>query len=263
MSIPIIKINNVVEYYMEHNQSNWGDSDFPNVAPPFQNFKIEFATPKYVNIKGQRYENPLAGSVWASLWDVKEQVINGVDGWFMSVEIESDVNLGCIAELFCDKQGVLTQVFDVGGRTVAVKLGIQPKFGEYAPAIADFFTMIIQPQLLALSFMHCKNVSKELINPNDKLPRHVIKHWEKKGKPLLDKHYILNIEPMKSVLKGEGDIDSNGIQKAMHICRGHFRDYTQGKGLFGKYHGMFWIESHVKGSKEKGEVEKEYNIKIV
>jgi hypothetical protein len=67
---------------------------------------------------------------------------------------------------------------------------------------------------------------------------------------------------MKKVLKTEGDSDSVGVQKAMHICRGHFKNYTEGKGLFGKYHGMYWVDSHVKGNKDFGTVNKDYNIKI-
>lgn len=47
---------------------------------------------------------------------------------------------------------------------------------------------------------------------------------------------------------------------AMHTCRGHFADYRKGKGLFGKLKGLYWINSHVRGSEEHGVVEKDYAV---
>jgi hypothetical protein len=61
----------------------------------------------------------------------------------------------------------------------------------------------------------------------------------------------LVIEPLKQILRGEGRSGTLGLAKAMHICRGHFRDYREGRGLFGKYHGEFWQPAHVKGTKGK------------
>ena len=40
-------------------------------------------------------------------------------------------------------------------------------------------------------------------------------------------------------LEREGDIQHIGLKRALHICRGHFKDYTIGKGLFGKVRGCF------------------------
>jgi hypothetical protein len=61
----------------------------------------------------------------------------------------------------------------------------------------------------------------------------------------------LVIEPLKAILKREGSADSKGIAHAMHICRGHFRDYREGKGLFGKYHKLVWTPQTVRGTKGK------------
>ena len=50
----------------------------------------------------------------------------------------------------------------------------------------------------------------------------------------------------------------------MHICRGHFRDYREGKGLFGKYHKLVWTPATVRGTKKReGDVqEREIEIKV-
>jgi len=115
--------------------------------------------------------------------------------------------------------------------------------------------------LLAIQFMHCKNVRLEENDPNKKMPSRVRRHWEKKCKEPLKKYYTLNIEPLKAVLSKEGNIEHNGLKKALHICRGHFKTYDE-KGLFGKYKGTFWIPQHTKGDTNQGEVIKNYNVKI-
>jgi hypothetical protein len=46
----------------------------------------------------------------------------------------------------------------------------------------------------------------------------------------------------------------------MHFRRGHFKEYTSEKPLFGKYTGAFWWEAHVAGSADIGEVRKDYRI---
>lgn len=46
-----------------------------------------------------------------------------------------------------------------------------------------------------------------------------------------------------------------------HVVRGHFADYRNGAGLFGKYKGLFWVTPHVKGNPEIGAINKQYAIK--
>ena len=77
--------------------------------------------------------------------------------------------------------------------------------------------------------------------------------------PLLD-YRVLNIEPMKRVLKAEGGLDKSGPKVALHICRGHFKDYRDGPGLFGQHTGTWWWEGSLRGSLAKGKVEKGYRV---
>lgn len=111
------------------------------------------------------------------------------------------------------------------------------------------------PAFLAISFMHCKNVTTEEIIPPEKLN----KKFKKRHRKELIRYHVLKIEPMRKILKTEGKSDELGIPKALHICRGHFKDYRQ-SGLFGKIPGIFWWESHVRGQKEKGIILKDYEI---
>ena len=109
---------------------------------------------------------------------------------------------------------------------------------------------------MGISFMNCKNVTRlekrEVSSP---------KAVKRQNAPPFIKYYILDINPMKEVLRTEGHSESIGLKKALHICRGHFATYTAEKPLFGKYVGMFHRPDHVRGSAEKGVVVKDYNVK--
>lgn len=113
------------------------------------------------------------------------------------------------------------------------------------------------PALFALSLMHCDNVVERAHEP----PKKVSKKFEKRtGRPLT-RYYTLEIEPMKRVLRREGRVEDLGLRRALHICRGHFKTYTEDKPLFGKYVGTFFFRDHVRGAKESGEIAKDYDVK--
>lgn len=130
-------------------------------------------------------------------------------------------------------------------------------FGEEIAGYNAFARPFLKAALLAVSFMHCKNVKMVEHNPPPKASR---KAQRKSGVPLT-KYYTLQIDPMKQALRSEGNIESLGLQRALHICRGHFVTYTEEKPMFGKTAGTFWKEPHVRGNKRRGEVVKDYSIK--
>jgi hypothetical protein len=130
-------------------------------------------------------------------------------------------------------------------------------------SVSSLVVVIVEMLKIFLKFIHCKNVILKQENTINSLPSRIKNHWIKKGKTG-ELYYVLTISPLKkennkqkhSVYEGEGEVQS------LHICRGHFADYSQGKGLFGKHKGTYWIPDHVKGSKEVGEIKKDYKIII-
>lgn len=111
--------------------------------------------------------------------------------------------------------------------------------------------------LLAISFMHCKNVhaiEHDLVDAvTPKRERHPTRN---KGL----RYYTLEIDPMREVLRKEGRSDEVGLKQALHLCRGHFKDYRQ-SGLFGKIKGLFWWDAHARGTRDAGVVIKDYVVK--
>jgi hypothetical protein len=51
-----------------------------------------------------------------------------------------------------------------------------------------------------------------------------------------------------------------GLVHALHICRGHFKTFTEDAPLFGKRVGTYWWASQVRGKAEEGVVEKDYRV---
>ncbi len=53
---------------------------------------------------------------------------------------------------------------------------------------------------------------------------------------------------MRKQLAEAGAEGTGGLKRALHIMRGHFKDYREGRGLFGKVHGMWWWDFRVTDS---------------
>ncbi len=120
-------------------------------------------------------------------------------------------------------------------------------FDEMVPIYAS-------PVLVALGLLHCKNIvqiEKGGKNPNIKNRRH-----RSKG----TKHYILNVIPARNIKRTEYEQPANGSSQRIHFRRGHFKEYTSERPLFGKYVGAFWWEAHAAGNADIGEVKKDYRI---
>jgi hypothetical protein len=112
--------------------------------------------------------------------------------------------------------------------------------------------------LLTISFMHCKNVDVIDIEPPPQLSK---KHLRKHGVPLT-RYRVLDIDPMRRVLAREGTADALGLRQALHICRGHFKTFTEASPLFGKYTGTYWWAEQLRGDAGSGVVLKDYRVRV-
>lgn len=150
-------------------------------------------------------------------------------------------------KLVCDKNGVPQQIFsDIQPDTI-IERG-----SERIASNSAYYLWVY-----ALNFYHCRNVVLE----TNELPTALIKARQRRKKPYFERTYTLNITSMKKVLTEEGGAPVNGIKKAFHLCRGHFRTYDENsKGMFGRYKGTFWVPAHTRGDDQVGKIEKHYTI---
>lgn len=264
---PVFQVQNVADYiYAQCGQDVWVlGRDFPYLMPPFPACWMETGRPPCLNNNGAKNPYPDRPLRWGALLrciGIPEYVESDEARWMLRMDLiylvdKQDPALytgGGIA-FSLDHQGVPV------GVPYALCLG-QPEMKADGMTDFDAWSSDViarcYPFMLALSFLNCKNVTTTI----QEMPKKVQVSRQRKSRLPLAKYYTLNIEPMKRVLRAEGRSEEVGLRRALHICRGHFASYSEDKPLFGKVSGRFWVSAHVRGSKDAGEINKDYKIKI-
>ena len=286
-----IDITNVARWFYEVDDREFFDwrADFPSVTPPYSSVWMEASLPPNLTSRssgrkmGPGCEWGLAASVISmevSPDMAKECMqtngligfLNGIHGTNQRAEVSrellTELDNGVLVRwlvafvfffqrkkqvlwagsfgLYLDEYG---QVLESGARAA-----IQRPGGVDARSIESY----AYPFMFALSLMHCKNVELKDASPT---PSKVAAQRAKKGVPDI-KFKTLVIDPMRKQIKREKSEDgqeASEVQRALHICRGHFKDYRE-KPLFGKFADVYWWEPHVRGNAKNGAIVKDYKV---
>jgi hypothetical protein len=108
---------------------------------------------------------------------------------------------------------------------------------------------------ILLKLLDSKNISTVNNLPPEKLNKKRIKS----GKQPLFTYKTLIIKPTGKMQEAQA---AQGLwDNRIHLCRGHFKEYTKERPLFGRITGRFWWQPSVRGNKEKGVVMKDYVVK--
>jgi hypothetical protein len=107
----------------------------------------------------------------------------------------------------------------------------------------------------SLMLLDCKNIGTEKVIPPPKLNT----KRAKGDKGPLFTYHILYLKP---TTQREKSIPKHLWTNRIHLCRGHFKTYTEENPLFGHIVGRFWWQAHVAGRNKKGVVLKDYEIKM-
>jgi hypothetical protein len=127
--------------------------------------------------------------------------------------------------------------------------------GAYSTEAMGF----LKPLLLAVSFMHCRNVERVANHVSHKLNK---KRVARNVEPLY-KFHTLKIAPMQRIIDQAAQSyrgSKTGITMALHKVRGHFKTYTPEKPLMGHAVGSWFWGPIQRGSKKRGVVVKEYEV---
>lgn len=265
-SLPVLLIDNVSDYFYTHSDQEVWDyrKDFPNLAPPFDACWFEHRMPSKIHSKTKGdtdctrwVQGGRTGCLMVAV-DPKDTKGEGIPAnvkWILWFEVFIDYNLhGRFPQ---GPHGSIFYAIDAGGALVEtpwMQTYCHPSQNE---VIKNFMTWLF-PALLTICFLHCKNVAVI----ENRTPKPLAKKYHDRTGLWPIAYKTLVIEPLKQILRKEGRSGEVGLAKSMHICRGHFADYTEGKGLFGRYHGKFWIPQTVRGSRGEKPPAREIEVKV-
>lgn len=245
--VPHIYIDNVARYYWEQVPDGSKAKEFaPVVAPPFPRAIFDYRWPVVLHPKDhQRVHLRVEMNALPLDDEYRKNIKNqhwGEPAWMIALWSEQDPMGPNISLLVAADGGHCSDLYirNVENEDASFRLA-----------------MLFSPCLLAITFMHCKNVEIRDIPPTRQQRRQA----ERKNKPLITYKELI-IDPLKKQVRNEAAESQGGERgRALHICRGHFATYSEERPLFGKVSGTFWIPMHVKGNKQYGEVKKDYKVK--
>jgi hypothetical protein len=270
---PVIHIDEVAALFACHEKSVWHPRDFPNWAPPFERFFVEWNQPATWLVAGRLVTNVAPSQVGFFVRAVRGSA--NIDAWLSHAYAPPIVSYDagaaewmliasawqstperpiCGAPCRPDfHAGILVRA-DGGyldgfmGGSAALEESRDNGSGDHVTPLNILG--------FGISFMHCHGVSTAQIEaPLGKTGRR--RH---PGTPSL-KHYELRIGPAVRAIRREAGAEHSSLKRALHICRGHFMHYTEERPLFGKYAGTFYCPDHVRGHVDAGRVEKEYVVR--
>lgn len=279
--IPVINADNVARYvYRDLSESVKGESTkamFPNLAPPFENMVIEWSNPRFIGFREKKINFPVSG--WRCLvlfaafetsdlslagfeaadcqehWDFMRQGSRArwfilmrlyADRWFPTLGLKHLLSMS----IGVDDSGQLVSFINDWPWRLYHDSVILPNETNIYVQSALFF-----PCLFALCFMNCKNV---VVRDQPNPPRLVRRHTKLYGRPPIT-YKTLDIQPMQKILRDTADAHGVSVSRAMHFCRGHFKDYRE-HGLFGRTKGVYFWPQMVRGTLKAGLIKKDYRV---
>jgi hypothetical protein len=256
-----VDVTAVLKFYAEsENDHVVVPRDLPNIAPPFESVFMFGHWPNVFRASGQIRHGNHKRQAGCLLTSKKQS-----DGWRTTLRFCGGIQQAewaTFTAIIDVQQSGHLKHRDNGGDFIvmdptpfAKTFARQVHAGDLQAA-ANELASVFQPFLLATALMHCKNVTATRVS----VPPKLLKAREKRGRATYS-YSVLNITPMRAALTHEGGLGrGNTLNAALHICRGHFKDYRDGSGLFGKHRAIYWWDQALRGSVENGVHVKDYRI---
>lgn len=265
--VPVFAADDVGRYLMRLAQDGQIaiETQVATMAPPFDEYWVEFdRVPNHIGLRAWgvhvRAEEdqgnswpPMPGDtdvprwrLWLKMYvELAKREAMGPVAWFVAGLAEDGT-------WFRHDDGELYW----GGGPIELDPPIDP---EEARSFADPLVTFMAPALMTTSLLHCKNVELQTVEPDQKLSRNYAKK-RGGGRPLTTYH-VIDIEPMRRILDAAGAQEGQeGLRRALHLCRGHFKVFTPDAPLFGRHVGTYWWAPHVRGRAEQGIALKDYRV---
>jgi hypothetical protein len=172
---PVIDISNVAEYYYNGTSQDYWDicKDFPNCAPPFKYFWTEYKFPNSCTTRSGAVPMPgnnRNGTAWSFYQHVDEIPLNGqYDATVSMLNHSASVKWVGIGYSFLQSgneiiRGAVDYGIAIGADGIPIRhtaLFDKTRVKEGNPGLHQMMATW-HPDLLAISFMHCKNVKQTI-----------------------------------------------------------------------------------------------------
>jgi len=117
------------------------------------------------------------------------------------------------------------------------------------------------PAFTTLAMLNCENID----SIEHQAPEPFQRSRVRKGKLPLVSYRTIQVNLAKTPKAIAADelpaVNSDGTVRRLHQKRGHMKDYRKGKGLFGKYKGLWYWGPQLAGSGAAGVVVSDYEVK--
>jgi len=109
-----------------------------------------------------------------------------------------------------------------------------------------------------LAMMNCTNIG----TVKHTVPDAFQKARQRKGKRPLVSYHTVRVDLDKTPRQIVADaLPGDGTTPRLHKKRGHMKDYRRGKGLFGRYKGVWFWGATIAGSEEEGIIVSDYEVR--
>lgn len=109
----------------------------------------------------------------------------------------------------------------------------------------------------AVAMLNCQNI----VTDAHQIPEPFQKSRKKSGKRPLVSFHTIRVDLDKTPRQVAADtLPGDGSTPRRHKKRGHMKDYRGGKGLFGRYKGVWYWGPTLAGSEEEGVVVSDYKV---
>lgn len=272
-----VDAKSVSDYFWGAEQNAFGPEDYINCAPPWPDFALHFPVPKVV--RAANYDTVTLTSYWHNLFrhlsirhsfcvQVKDMGRHS-DGWKILICVIPDTGAAqqatCVFSVILNPDGSVNDYTKTGSgyyKSVVLDPWLRQLHAKSdsdgRELISRNLFTLLDLSLLTITFLHCKNIGLQDVNT----PSHRLNKIRKLRRgTAIDSYKVLEISPFRKAAKAaNGGSIEPCPQKALHICRGHFKTYTPDKPLLGRSVGTFWFPQHTRGVAQNGSVKKTYKV---
>ena len=161
---------------------------------------------------------------------------------FVHVGVKADGTPSRITDGDCHTITAAAYGFDMGGWSQKVTRLVRTSMEQ-----CEF---LFKPAMMAISLMHCRNVSLR----NAVLPPKWVKAYRKRHGADPRDYSVIDVPQFREVLDTNGRLRASLADSPMrlHQVRGHFKTYTEESPLFGRIVGRFFWSQHTRGQEQAG-----------